>query len=149
MTSPLQITFEVKCGVPHAFDTWTTRIGTWWPMDHTVTGGRDVNVVMEAGVGGRIFERTVEGIEHEWGEVTVWEPSTRLGYLWHLGTDRSQATEVEIRFVNLGPRLTRIEVEHRGWERLGEVADTWRDRNRIGWDTLLPHFAGAIERGEG
>ena len=149
MTSPLQITFEVACGVPHAFETWTTRIDTWWPKDHTLTGTDDLLVVMEAGVGGRIFERTAEGTEHEWGEVTVWEPPTRLAYLWHLGTDRTQATEVEIRFVNLGPRLTRIEVEHRGWERLGEAAGIWRDRNRIGWDTLLPHFAAAIERGEG
>ena len=42
---------------------------------------------------------------------------------------------------------TRIEIEHSGWERLGDTADTWRDRNRAGWDSLLPHFAEAVERG--
>lgn len=35
-----------------------------------------------------------------------------------------------------------------GWERLGERPDSWRNRNRIGWGTLLPHFAAAITRRE-
>jgi hypothetical protein len=144
MTPPLRITFEVACAAEHAFDVWTSRIGTWWPTDHTVTGQRDLLVVLEGEVGGRIFERTSDGVEHDWGVVTDWEPPTRLTYLWHLGRDRSQATDVEVRFVALGPRDTRIEVEHWGWERLGEMAESWRDRNRIGWETLLPHFAAAI-----
>jgi uncharacterized protein YndB with AHSA1/START domain len=144
VTSPLRITFEVACAAQHAFDMWTSRIGTWWPPDHTVTGQRDLLVVFEGGVGGRIFERTGDGVEHDWGVVTVWEPPTRLSYSWHLGGDRSQATDVEVLFVAIGSRDTRIEVEHRGWERLGEMADAWRDRNRIGWETLLPHFVAAI-----
>ena len=32
------------------------------------------------------------GVEHDWGDVTVWEPPTRLGYTWHLNRDRSDAT---------------------------------------------------------
>lgn len=144
MTSPLRITFDVDCAAAHTFEMWTSRIGTWWPTDHTVTGERDLLVVLESGVGGRIFERTLDGVEHQWGVVTAWEPPTRLSYLWHLGGDQSQATDVEVRFVALGPRGTRIDVEHRGWERFGERADAWRDRNRVGWETLLPHFAAAI-----
>jgi hypothetical protein len=34
-------------------------------------------------------------------------------------------------------------IEHRGWERLGERADAWKDRNRAGWDSLLPYLAEA------
>jgi len=149
VTSPLRITFDVSCTAEHAFDMWTARIGTWWPTDHTVTGQRDLLVVLEGRVGGRIFERTGAGVEHDWGVVTVWEPPTRLSYLWHLGGEKSQATDVEVSFVALGPRDTRIEVEHRGWERLGRMAGAWRDRNRIGWETLLPHFAAAMEKGDG
>ena len=37
--------------------------------------------------------------------------------------------------------------EHTGWEVLGNEADTWRDKNRGGWDALLPHFVAAVERG--
>jgi hypothetical protein len=38
------------------------------------------------------FERTPEGVEHDWREVLAWEPPHRLACLWHLGTDRSRGT---------------------------------------------------------
>ena len=139
------MSFDVACSVEHAFMTWTSRISSWWPRDHTVTGRRDAVVVLQDGVGGRIYERTADGDEHDWGEVTVWEPPTQLAYLWHLGRDRADATEVEIRFVPHGTAATRIEIEHRGWERLGSSAETWRDRNRMGWQSLIPHFLAAVE----
>src|SRR5271157_2789079 len=103
VTSPLRITFDVACPAEHAFTMWTSRIGVWWPPDHTVTGDRDLAIVLESGVGGRIYERTAEGAEHDWGVVTVWDPPKRLAYLWHLGRDRSAATDVDIRFVSRGP----------------------------------------------
>jgi hypothetical protein len=147
VTAPLKISFEVECSAEHAFSVWTSRIDTWWPSDHTVSGKPD-EVVLQSGVGGRIFERTPEGTEHDWGEVTHWNPPEQLAYLWHLGTDRTAATEVHVRFVAQSAATTRIEIEHRGWEQLGEAADQWRDRNRVGWDTLLPHFVGQIGKGE-
>ena len=48
MTSPLRITFDVACPAEHAFAMWTSRIGTWWPPDHTVTGDQDLAIVLEA-----------------------------------------------------------------------------------------------------
>lgn len=128
---------------------WTSRIGTWWPADHTVTGDRDVAIVLESGVGGWIYERTADGAEYDWGVVTVWDPPKRLAYVPVAPRqDRSEATDVDIRFVARGPDDTRLEIEHRGWERLGATADAWRDRNRIGWETLLPRLAAAITRGD-
>lgn len=145
MSEPLRLSFEVTCSPEHAFGVWTTGIGTWWPSDHTVTGRPDLAIVLEAAVGGRIYERTPKGAEHDWGEVTAWEPPTRLAYLWHLRQDRADATDVEIRFVPLGPDGTRIDIEHRGWERLGTSAEPFRERNRTGWATLLPHFRAAVD----
>jgi len=46
------------------------------------------------------------------------------------------------------PEPTRVEIEHRGWERLGPAAAQWRDRNQGGWQSLLPHFIAAINEGE-
>ena len=149
MIEPLAISFEVGCSAEHAFSTWTDRIASWWPADHSVSGEHELAVVLEPGVGGRIYERTASGVEHDWGEVTAWEPPDRLGYLWHLRRDREQATEVEIRFVALSPSATRVEIEHRGWERLGDEGQTWRDRNRGGWETLLPHFINATRGASG
>jgi len=140
---PIRIAFEVGCPPAHAFETWTARISTWWPADHTVSAEAGLTVVLEGRPGGRIFERTREGVEHEWGEVTVWEPPTRLAYLWHLRRDRADATEVEIRFIEHGETATLVEIEHRGWERLGADGASWRDRNHAGWATLLPHFVAA------
>lgn len=142
---PIRLAFEVGCPVEHAFATWTAAIDRWWPADHTVAGTTDLVVTLEPGVGGRIYERSPDGTERDWGEVTVWEPPGRLGYLWHLKRDRADATEVEIRFVAAGAGRTRVEIEHRGWERLGAGGVDWRDRNVGGWSTLLPHFVEHAE----
>ena len=99
---PIRLDFEVECPADHAFEVWTARIAQWWPADHTVSGEADSTVVLEGRPGGRIFERTPAGVEHDWGEVTVWEPPSRLVYRWHLRRDRADATEVEIRFVDRG-----------------------------------------------
>jgi hypothetical protein len=144
MIEPLQLSFEVACSVDHAFSTWTSRIGTWWPADHTVSGSSEAAVILEPSLGGRLYERTLEGAEHEWGEVTVWEPPRRFGYLWHLRSTREDATDVEISFTPLGDEATRIDILHTGWERLGEGGQNWRDRNFGGWSTLLPHYQALI-----
>lgn len=143
MIEPIRLSFDVDCPADHAFEVWTARIDRWWPADHTVSGATDATVVLEGRAGGRIFERTTAGIEHEWGEVTIWEPPTRLGYLWHLRRDRADATEVEIKFIDRGDSTTRVEIEHRGWEALGAEGESWRDRNHGGWATLLPHYLAA------
>jgi uncharacterized protein YndB with AHSA1/START domain len=142
---PLRLSFEVGCPAPHAFDVWTDKIARWWPADHTVTGEDGLEVVLEGRPGGRIFERTAAGAEIEWGQVTVWEPPTRLVYLWHLRRDRADATEVEITFVEQGASKTRVDIEHRGSERLGAQGQDWRDANMGGWSTLLVAYRIHIE----
>jgi uncharacterized protein YndB with AHSA1/START domain len=149
VTDPLRMSFDVGCPPTHAFEVWTSGIGTWWPSDHTVSGQSDLTVVLEQGVGGRIYERTSDGTEHAWGEVTVWDPPARLAYRWHLRQDVADATEVDIRFVAQGAEATRVEIEHRGWERLGQGAEERRQQNHAGWDSLLPHFVAAAQRAAG
>jgi len=68
----------------------------------------------------------------------------RLGYLWHLRRDRSDLTEVSVRFAPRDDGGTRVEIEHTGWERLGAEGATWRGRNEFGWLTLLPHYVSAV-----
>ena len=142
------MSFEVACSAEHAFAVWTSGIGTWWPPDHTVSGQPDL-VVLESGIGGRIYERTVDGVEHDWGEVTAWDPPAHLSYLWHIGRDRSDATEVAVRFVAQDSTTTRIEIEHRGWERFGAVGAERRHQNGNGWQSLLPAFQAAVTKEDG
>jgi uncharacterized protein YndB with AHSA1/START domain len=144
MLEPLQIQFEVDCSPPLAFEVWTTRIASWWPSSHTVSGESDVEVVLEGRAGGRIYERSPAGGEREWGEVTVFDPPHRLAYLWHIRRDRADATQVEITFSAHGDGATRVRIEHTGWEHLGADAETWRDRNNGAWGNLLPHYRRAV-----
>jgi uncharacterized protein YndB with AHSA1/START domain len=146
MSDPLRIVFEVACGVDHAFVTWTERIGIWWPADHTV-GGAPTSVVLEGWVGGRIYERTVQGQEHDWGVVTLWRPPEQLSYSWHLGIGPEGATYVEIRFLPLEGGRTRVEIEQSGWDRLGAAGAELQRRNQIGWESLVPHVRAAMEKG--
>ena len=146
MIEALRLSFQVDCPPARAFALWTERISTWWPADHTASGEDDLTIVLEPGVGGRVFERTLAGEEIPWGEVTLWEPPHRLGYLWHLRADRADATDVEIAFVPGADGTTHVEIEHRGWERLGAGAETWRARNERGWSTLIPHYEEAVRR---
>ena len=147
MTDPLKLSFRVACPPAHAFDVWTARTSLWWPADHTVSGEDGLEIVIEPRVGGRILERSASGREEIWGEVLVWEPPRRLAYLWHLRADRADATEVEIVFVPDGDGATEVRIDHRGWERLGTRGDAWRDRNRRGWETLLPWYVDICEGG--
>jgi uncharacterized protein YndB with AHSA1/START domain len=144
MIEPIRLSFEVAAPPDRAFDVWTARIGLWWPADHTVSGETNLTVVLEPGPGGRIYERTATGIEHDWGEVTVWEPPHRLTYLWHLRRDRADATEVEITFAPHGSAGTLVHIEHRGWDVLGAAGEEQRDRNHGGWATLLPCYVAAV-----
>lgn len=142
---PLTIAFDVACSDDHAFSTWTERIGTWWPRDHTLTGALSTDVVLQPWVGGRIYERDSDGVEHLWGHVTVWQPPTRLSYLWHLGRDPAEATDVDITFAGRSSTATTVQIVHHGWQRLGATAGVWREHNQAGWDSVLPHYLAAIQ----
>jgi hypothetical protein len=55
---PLYCRFRVGCPVERAFEPWTQSAGVWWPMVmHWVGGRRDSVLVIEPGVGGRIYEQ--------------------------------------------------------------------------------------------
>ncbi len=61
---------------------------------------------------------------------------------WHLGSDRSEATVVEITFASSGD-ATAVRIEHRGWERFGAEAKDRRANNRVGWGGVVPLFIAA------
>ncbi len=142
---PVRKSITVACSVETAFEVWTERMGTWWPLSagHSVAGDDAETVVVEGRVGGRIFERTRQGVEHEWVEVLVWEPPTRLVHSWHPGYEAARATEVEVRFSDVGGGKTAVELEHRGWDRLSAEHAVARDGYDEGWVRVIGLFAEA------
>ena len=143
MIEPLRLSFEIDCPAHHAFDVWTARLAMWWPKGHSASGDPGTTVVLEPRLGGRIFERTSEGAEIEWGEITTWSPPSKLGYVWHINRDRSDSTDVELTFVDLGNDRTRLDIVHSDWDRLGADGEQWRDANANGWGALIPSFIAA------
>ena len=143
MIAPLRIAFDLDCSPDHAFETWTRKATAWWPPEHTVSHERGASIVFEPRVGGRIFERTTRGEEIEWGQIVEWDPPRSLRYVWHIATDPANATDVVIAFRH-APRGTRVEIEHGGWDRLGEIGQAWRDTNQAGWDGVLPAYTEAV-----
>lgn len=139
---PLELSFTVSCSPRHAFEVWATKVSLWWPHDHSVSAEPGLTVTFEPRPGGRIYECTPAGVEHDWGEVLAWEPPHRLAYLWHLARDRADATEVEVRFSG-DAEATTVTIVHRGWERLGAAGPEMRRRNRQGWTGIVPHYQQA------
>jgi uncharacterized protein YndB with AHSA1/START domain len=139
---PLELAFTVACPPDHAFAVWTERTSLWWPKSHSVSGDDGLTVTIEPRPGGRIFERTSGGEEHDWGEILEWEPPRRLTYRWHLRQDREDATHVEISFAPAADG-TAVTILHSGWERLGAHAAELRERNVRGWSGLLEHYRRA------
>ena len=66
---PLELEFTVRCDAERAFALWAEQTSRWWPHGHSVSGEPGLTVTFEPRPGGRIFERTPEGVEHDWGEV--------------------------------------------------------------------------------
>jgi uncharacterized protein YndB with AHSA1/START domain len=104
--------------------------------------------VLEGRIGGRFFERQEDGTEAVWGTVTAWEPPLRLAFTWHPGRAESTAQEVEVRFTPVDGG-TRVELEHRGWEKLGERAEEARNEYDSGWDFVLGHYVNVINSPSG
>ncbi len=152
--APVKVSVTVNRPPEEVFRVFAEEMGTWWPLGtHSIastTGGkvRALTVILEGRVGGRIYERMSDGIEADWGVVLVWEPPHRILLSWKPNLKPEPHTEVEVRFVPDGSR-TRVELEHRGWERLGETAEERRMVYETGWPRVLHPFAASVSERRG
>jgi Activator of Hsp90 ATPase homolog 1-like protein len=137
---PVRRAVTVERPLEDAFRVFTEGLATWWPVaTHSIAKDAVETVVMEGRSGGRLYERTTGGAESDWGRMLVWEPPRRVAFEWHItGTP----TEVEVRFTPEGDR-TRVELEHRGFERLEDGAER-RESYSSGWVTVLGRYTEAV-----
>ncbi len=142
-TNPVRCAVQVRPTPREAFRIFTDEIDTWWPLaSHSVCGDRARRCVFDGRIGGTIHEIADDGTVHVWGTVTVWQPPERVVFSWHPGRAESTAQEVELRFAPDGSG-TRVELEHRRWDRFGDGGHAARDRYEQGWPPVL---AGFVER---
>lgn len=110
----IEYSIEVRGDRARAFRIWTGHIDLWWPkVGHTRSGVIETTICMEPEIGGRLFERTADGREIQWGEVQVWEPPERIVHTWLMGTDESHPTIVDVTFAAGSPGATQIVVRQR------------------------------------
>src|SRR5262245_37924499 len=104
----------VRSDVDHTFDVFIRTIAVWWPLHRLSAGGERVrNVTFERQGAGRVYETWEDGTTVEWGRLSVWDPPNGFVMSWN---STAGPTEVELAFTALGPALTRVTVEHRGWD---------------------------------
>ena len=134
-----------------AFEVFTARLMTWWPAEYHIGATDMKDFVIEPKAGGRWYEVGVDGSECDTGRVLVFDPPSRLVLAWHIteewgyDPDPEHSSEVEVRFVAESPTRTRVELDHRGFERHGAGGTQIRDTvdGPGGWDALLTRYAAA------
>jgi uncharacterized protein YndB with AHSA1/START domain len=148
--APVRQSTIVRSDVAHTFAVFVDTIATWWPLKRFSLGQERVVDVFTPDVGGRIYEVWDDGNTVTWGHVQAWDPPHRFVMTWEV---LPTVTEVELTFRSLGPALTRVEVEHRGWDRISpeemasvrELADSYD----TGWATILAALTTAVDQTQG
>jgi hypothetical protein len=134
-------TIIVRCDVENAFRIWTEQLNVWWPKGHSRSGDPNTTVILEGQSGGRLYERTSQGVEQDWGEVLVWEPPHHFAYHWYLGSGPTQPTRVDVYFSRHEAGSTRVDVTHRGPELIGELWLRNSARYDASWETVLATYS--------
>lgn len=151
--APVRKSIVVAATPLRAFEVFTSGMDKWWPKTHNIGNAPIKRCVMEPFVGGRWYNDLEDGSDVTVGHVRVWEPGQRLLVGWEINAQwkpdsRTEvSSEVEVRFVREGENRTRVEVEHRDFERMGaEAGETMRNAVNNGWPGVLELFNEAIAR---
>jgi len=132
---------DVPLSPERAFALFTERASTWWPLaTHSVAGEAADTVVFEPQIGGRVYERTRDGAEHDWGETTAWDPPRGFALAWTVDPACAD-TVVEVSFTATEGG-THVQLEHRGWR--GAKRETI-EGYAGGWEVVLGTFASSAD----
>jgi uncharacterized protein YndB with AHSA1/START domain len=142
---PIVKSVHVSCTPEHAFSVFTRGVGAWWPLEtHAIHAGAVREVVWEERAGGEVYEISNDGAKAHWATVLAWEPHTRVVIAWHVNPEAAAPTEMDVSFLAEGDG-TRVQIEHRHWERLGDAGIAMRENYQEGWDHVLGCFAAHVE----
>ena len=124
-----------------AFKVFCEEIGQWWPKGPSF-GGKDLaDMRIEGRVGGRFYERYIDGTEYDIGQVTAYQPPSLVAFTWR-APSWDGTTQVKVRFLADG-NGTRVELEHSGWEHDAKMRDSRKGYDG-GWDVMLGHYRSHI-----
>jgi uncharacterized protein YndB with AHSA1/START domain len=144
----------VKAGRERAFEVFTAGFDRWWPRSHHIGSSPMKKALIEGAVGGRCYTEQVDGTECPWGTVLVWEPPARFVMAWQIYAewkyepDLERSSEVEITFTPEADGSTRVDLEHRSFERMGPGGEATRlgVEAPSGWADLLTMYRTEVEK---
>lgn len=142
----------VEAPIERAFDAFTDDFDRIKPRDHNMLSVEIAESVFEPRVGGRVFDRGVDGSECQWARVLAYEPPHRVVFSWdicprwQIESDRDRTSEVEVRFVAESAQRTRVDLEHRYLDRHGDGWEGLREGvgGSAGWPLYLQRFANVF-----
>jgi len=138
--APIVHDLRLACPVEVAFDTYTRRIGEWWPPRFTAHAATFSGLVVEPGAGGRVVA-TYGAQQQESGRVTVWEPTAHLAHTFTLAQPPGTSSHVRVDLRSVRHGGTALRLEHGGW---APGSDAVRARFAA-WPLILSGFAFLAE----
>jgi uncharacterized protein YndB with AHSA1/START domain len=143
----------VDAPIERAFAVFTGDMDSWWPQEHHILQAPLERMVFEPKVGGHIYDVGTDGSTCRWARVLAYEPPHRIVFSWDINlqwqieTDPAKTSEVEVRFVAEGAARTRVELEHRHLDRVGDGWEGMRDAvgSDGGWNVGLRAFAQRLQ----
>ena len=147
----VRIEVVVDAPIERAFRVFTERFDEIKPREHNMLAVDIAESVFEPRVGGRVYDRGVDGSECQWGRVLAYESPNRIVFSWDISphwqieTDHDKASEVEVSFVAETDAQTRVVLEHRNLGRHGDGWEGMREgvRGDQGWPLYLDRFVAA------
>ncbi len=154
-TAPVRRSVTVNAGVDRAFRVFTDGFDTWWPRSHHIGKSPAKKAIIEPFAGGRCYTEQEDGTDCQWGSVITWEPPRRLVLAWQITAEwgfepeLSKSSEVEVRFTPEGERATRVDLEHRHFDRMGPGGASMRKSvdSAGGWGDLLRLYTEQTAKG--
>ena len=152
--TPVRKSVTVSADPAAAFAIFTEDFDSWWPRSHHIGRSPMKKAFVEGRAGGRCYTLQEDGTECDWGTVLVWEPPRRLVFAWQIGAgwqyepDLAKSSEVEVQFAPLADGRTRVDLEHRAFERMGPAGDAMRSAVDApnGWTGTLALYVARVDR---
>lgn len=138
----------IAAGQESCFKVFTQKMDLWWPKTHHVGKCAMVEMVLEQGQGGRWYSKHEDGSEVNVGTVLSWNPYDLLVLNWQIDAnfqyDPGITTEIEVQFIAEGPKTTRVLMEHKDLNRLGEGGKAIESMDE-GWGMILNLYKNTVE----
>ena len=128
-----------------AFETFTRRLGSWWPLEtHALHPGEVREVVWEEREGGEVYGSrppATVALGHRACLVSADRPHDRLA-----GRPDGRGDDGGRGALHARGRRDARRLEHRGWERLGAMGAEARESygSENGWEMVVGRYAAAL-----